>query len=329
METEPHTQARLFVEAGQPERALAVLEAGIRPLQFSRALILLSQMKWREGFAAYLHRTPRWNFQRMNPRLKLIERWSDFHAHDTAIIGEQGIGDQLTFMRWFNPSHAAPLYCDPKLAPILPAWMNARPITQRVVENHAVMLGDLPYLLGANGLPPPLNIGYPVAPATNERPFIGIAWQSGTPPADQAGASVLSYKSFPLTELIAITNTLHCHVVIVQRNPDAGSLEYIARHSLNPVTDFSALNENLAAMLLVLAGMDHYIGVSSTLTHLLASLEKPAYIMVPWPADYRFPGVGQRSPWFPTFTVQRQQANGSWVQAIQDATLNLQGEFFR
>lgn len=317
METDTHTQARLLIEAGQPQRAIDTLNAGIRTLQFTRALTLLSLERWREGFEAYRYRTPRHNFARMNPRIKLLDSLTDFKPGDTALIGEQGIGDQLTFLRWHYPALNVPLYCDPKLVPILPRWMNARPSTERIIESHAIMLGDLPYLLNVNGVPPPLTLQPDNAP--HGESFIGIAWQSGTPPADQQGMSVLSFKSVPLPMLLRITNAVRCTVIILQRNPDAASLEFIKSESVNPVHDCSRTNDELAVMLNCLNDLCGYIGVSSTTTHLLASLGKPAHIMVPWPADYRYPGQLSRSPWFPAFTIHRQDANGSWADAEMEA----------
>lgn len=317
MEADANTQARLLIEAGQPQRALDMLSEEIGRLQFTRALTLLSLERWREGFAAYLHRPPRRNFARMNPRVKVLDSLTDFKPGDTALIGEQGIGDQLAFMRWHYPALNVPLYCDPKLVPILPRWMNAQPAGTPIKEGHAIMAGDLPYLLNVNGVPPPLIMTPDISYV--ERPAIGIAWQSGTPPSDQGGASVLAFKSVPLPMLLRITNSVHCTLVVIQRNLNPTTLKFIENESVNPVYDASNTHDDLANHMKQLRTLSGYVGVSSTTTHLLASLAKPAHIMVPWPADYRYPGNGARSPWFPTFTIHRQDAGGSWNDAEMEA----------
>jgi hypothetical protein len=82
------------------------------------------------------------------------------------------------------------------------------------------------------------------------------------------------------------------------------------------VHDLSALNEDLEAMLALLALVDEYVGVSNTNMHLRAGVGRTARVLVPQPPEWRWMAVGEASPWFPGFRVYRQHVDGEWRDAL-------------
>ena len=70
-------------------------------------------------------------------------------------------------------------------------------------------------------------------------------------------------------------------------------------------------------MLALLSLLDEYIGVSNTNMHLIAGLAKPAKVLIPFPPEFRWMEKG-RSPWFPNFSLYRQDKSGSWDKAFEE-----------
>jgi hypothetical protein len=76
------------------------------------------------------------------------------------------------------------------------------------------------------------------------------------------------------------------------------------------------VNADLEEALAVLAAIDEYVGVSSTLVHLHASVGGTARIVVPFPYEWRWMETGDASPWFPRATIYRQAADGYWTASL-------------
>ena len=79
-----------------------------------------------------------------------------------------------------------------------------------------------------------------------------------------------------------------------------------------PVHDASFANGELDDILALMSAVDDYVGVSNTNTHLRAGTGGAMRVLVPHPPEWRWGLQGDRSPWFPTARVERQQLNGRW-----------------
>lgn len=316
-------QARLLMEAGYTERAIDLMDTFIDQIQFTRALALLSLERWAAGWEAYRYRPTRGTFMQRHPNIRFINKLAQVTKH-TAIFGEQGIGDELSFLRWIpiakQHGYHLPLFCNEKLAPILSLSFRARTGAPDATIREALLMGDLPHIFPLNGIPHPIPIQRTLAPGfivpEKESMIIGVAWESGTRPVDQGSTTVMQYKHFPIEYIADIVNSLDCIVVIVQRRPDPYSLTRFHDLVKRPIINRSDDNEDLARFAATLGKLDTYVGISSVTTHLLASLRKPIHICVPWPADFRFPGNAETSPWFPLARIHRQTARGDWTQAV-------------
>jgi hypothetical protein len=73
-------------------------------------------------------------------------------------------------------------------------------------------------------------------------------------------------------------------------------------------------------MLALLDLVDAYVGVSNTNTHLRAGTGRPSHVLVPHPPEWRWMHAGERSPWFPEFSLYRQQrpdaGRSGWENAL-------------
>ena len=252
------------------------------------------------------------------------------------LLGEQGLGDVLFFLRYAKPLAEAGarfhVHADPRLEPLL---RRALPIErwlrepQSPPDAQALWVGDLPLFARplAGEVAPALRIP-PLPervqrmrerlPATGRR-RIGVAWKAGTPPgAGPAGQQLLS-KEVPVESLAQLFAGRDVDCIVLQRHPEREALERFG--AIAPVHDFSAANDDLEDMLALLSLLDDYVGVSSTNVHLLAAAGGRGRILVPHPAEWRWQLSGA-SPWFPQFSVHRQARDGDWSGALR----SLQGE---
>jgi hypothetical protein len=120
------------------------------------------------------------------------------------------------------------------------------------------------------------------------------------------------HKEIPLKRLGAAVRGVNGSLIALQRNPQPGELEELSGHAAKPVHDLTALNEELEAMLALLALIDDYIGVSNTNMHVRAGVGRTARVLVPRPAEWPWMISGNKSPWFPGFRIYRQDPDGDW-----------------
>lgn len=304
--------------AQHPEHPEARLNLGI---------IQLARGRWSSGWRHYVHRH-NWT----EPRLALPS-WAEYpsgnHTDHLLLLSEQGLGDELFFLR-FAPSLAVrglklTYRCSPKLAPLLASlpWMNSSPsMPDKKAFDRTLWVGDLPLLLGADkdeSLPPPLKLS--PAPTSlhkidnffpkKKNQFVGLTWRAGL-----RGHSKL-HKEMPIEALIQALNSLDATGVVLQRDPEARELELLHSKCRLPPVDLSALNDNLEDMLAALSLLDEIWGVSNTNVHMAAGLGVSLRVFVPWPAEWRWMESGDKSPWFKGATLYRETPSGGWASALE------------
>lgn len=143
-------------------------------------------------------------------------------------------------------------------------------------------------------------------------PYLGLTWRAGTAPEHQRGPDWVLHKEIPLKRLGAAVRGVNGSLIALQRNPQPGELDELSGHAARPVHDLTALNEELEAMLALLALIDDYIGVSNTNMHVRAGVGRTARVLVPRPAEWPWMISGNESPWFPGFRIYRQDPDGDW-----------------
>ncbi len=271
----------------------------------------------------------------------------DIAGKRVLLIGEQGIGDEVFFLRYAvaikqRGAHLVCL-CDDKIASIL---QRAELFNQIAVHGAALPDGDVRFLVGDL----PLVVGtaaaerWNVQPASlcltvlEERvramrthlagvgpaPYIGITWRAGTPPEEQQGrVDRALFKQVPLAQFGAALEQIPGTVISLQRKLRAGEMDAAKSAFRRDVHDFSRVNDDLEDMLALLTLMHEYVGVSNTNMHLMAGLGGRARVLVPNPPEWRWMCHGTVSPWFAGFALYRQSTDGDWTKALRDLALDL------
>ncbi len=327
-----------FRATGKPEKAIESYRAAIRlrpadaDAHVNLGLVHLSLGNFRDGWKEY-----DWQWRRegapVRPFSPTFWEGTDLGGRDVFLHAEQGLGDELFFLRfvpWLRQKGAGRvIYCaNPKIASLLtrtPIIDEVLAVEARPAERALVLsVGDLPRLLGmehANQIPSAVTL-VPL-PAEVEAlrkrlaalgppPYLGITWRGGTTKKNAL------YKEIPLAKLATGFRNTHATMVILQRNPLPHEIEAFSQTLGRPVHDFSALNENLEQMLALLAVIDDYVGVSNANMHLRAAVGRTARVLVPTPPEWRWMAEGKESPWFPGFSVYRQGYDGNWDGALRE-----------
>ena len=303
--------------------------------RFHRALLLLAQGRFEEGWEAYLFR-PWAQSQAANLHRQTLPR--DLTGRHIYLRRDQGLGDEIFFLR-FAPELAgrgARIVYQSGVA--IASIVERLPCIDALIDEGEkpgedaipILVGDLPYLLEARsaaGVPPPVALtpapGY--IAAMRERlasfgppPYIGVTWRAGT--GDEPGAF---FKLAPLGEIAKALGATDGTVLVLQRHPEAGEIEEFSHGLGREAYDLTALNDDLEDMLALLALLDEYVTVSNTNVHLRAGAGGTCRVLVPNPAEYRWMAEGDESPWFPGSKVYRQGVDGDWETAFRTLTEDL------
>ena len=290
--------------------------------RFLEATGLLTLGRNTEGWPAYASRPSRLAAQARNPEIVADPQPLTGDGRRIRIYAEQGLGDELFFLR-FAPAlrargHRLSLVCQPKLARFL-AQQDALFDEVNAASPGDVDLcaasGDLPVVSAQESAPPlPLKIDGKRAAELAESlrtfgppPYVGATWRAG---------SRAWGKEIPCEALAAAFAPLNASIVILQRNPQGDELHRFRQALGRDALDLSAAVEELSDALAVLSVLNDYVGVSNTNMHLLAGLRgRSARVLVPTPPEWRWGMGGSRSSWFPDFSLYRQRVGSEWGAA--------------
>lgn len=287
--------------------------------RFLEASALLSLGRYAEGWPLYRYRSSRARHPQVIPEPHALQG----ESKRIRIYAEQGLGDEIFFLR-FVPALRAQgqrldLVCEPKLARFLagqPPVFDEINAAQPTPADLCLASGDLPIAAGLDSAPPfPLRPDAAAQARMAERlrafgppPYIGVTWRAGT--------EAWSKHVFP--ELLAQTLApVDARIVILQRNASAQESKRFREALGRDVLDLGPSSEELGDALALLSLLDDYLAVSNTNVHLLAGLEKKrARILVLTPPEWRWGLIGRASPWFPGFSLYRQRVGRDWGEAI-------------
>jgi Tfp pilus assembly protein PilF len=310
-------------------REVIARQPGMAAVRFALALMLLSVGQWREGWREYVWRGNILGKRDGAPPLPLPR---DLKGKHVLLLGEQGVGDVLFFLRFAEELRARgavpAVACEAKLATLLKGCVARFEKDEQAPADFRVWLGDLPAVLESEATPPALALA--VDPVRRQQarerlallgpaPYLGITWRAGTDVLrrqefghDRAALS----KEMPPEELGAAVRGWPGTLVALQRGPYAGELEAAARGAGAAVHDVTLPDDDLEGSLAMLCALDEYAGVSSTNVHLLAGAGRTGRILVPYPPEFRWMRREGESDWFPGFPVYRQGADRDWSKPL-------------
>ena len=319
------------IEHVGPDRS----SAHYRSAKLDEANCLLALGHWRRGWEAYSARAVRLGWRERFPQLVDDARSVAALAQPSRIliVGEQGLGDELFFLR-FAPylrerGHELVGIFDRRLLPLISGLfteLHALDDDPTPRADVTVLSGDLPLATG-QAVAPALPLA--VDPLRRERmegrlrsfgppPYIGVTWRAGALPEERTvRGGVYLVKEIPITGLASALAAVNARVVVLQRRPAAEDQPAFKNALGRAALDMSDVNQDLGDALAALSLLHDYVGPSNTNTHLRAALNAPARVLVPFPAEWRWGVRGSATQWFPGFAVYRQSRESGWGEALK------------
>jgi predicted O-linked N-acetylglucosamine transferase (SPINDLY family) len=342
----PHyNRGNLLAQLGRRAEAVEAFAAALRQepeeasTRWNRSHALLALGRLAEGWRDYAYRwgVPDWPKQRATAR----PRWrgnAPVAGRRILVWGEQGLGDRIQFCRYVpllaaRGAHVL-LETDPRLVTLLRglegveriAAFDGAPFPDSEFDLQIPLLA-LPMAFGEARIEDiPARVPYLRAPeaaqarwrgelgaaAAAGAPVIGVAW-SGNPKPDPA-------RSIALAEFARLLDAPAAFLGLQRdlRPEDAPALARLGRlrHFGERIADMS----DTAALC---AGCELVITIDTSLAHLAGAMGKPVWILLPFPADWRWLEGREDSPWYPTARLYRQTRPGDWSGVLAQVARDL------
>jgi hypothetical protein len=320
-------------EMGYPDRARPFLEQAIRidpdhsTARFNLAVALLLMGDYEQGWRAY---ESRWNFEHLAGTLPAYSepRWQgeDLQGRRLLIIGEQGLGDCIQFVRYMEPLQAQGariiLQVPTALVSLFQIEGGETIGFDQPVPDFDVWcpMMSLPAVMKTTVATIPRSLSYiqPAAPAVSDwhqrlgaktRLRVGVSWSG------RRDTWINQHKSVPF-ELIAemIQRNPQYQWVNLQVDADEEQSRILAESG---VSVYPGTIQCMADTAALIACLDVVISVDSAVSHLSAAMGRPTWIILnQFAVDWRWFVDRGDSPWYPTAKLFRQPCQGDWITVL-------------
>ena len=346
-------KALLLDHLGDRERPLELLRQAVslapndEYAQYNIGLHHLKYAEYAPGWDGYEHRRSFESFVGRYRRFALPE-WSNEPLENRVllVLPEQGLGDEIMFGSCV-PDVAAQarhviVECDQKLEAIFRRSFQGCTIVsrQRTLENDWVnRISPKPDLLAAAGSlarrfrrdpadfpqraylhadPQAVAAWKAKLDALGPGRKIGLSWRGGT------GFTGKTRRSFSLADLLPILRLPGLQFVNLQYTDVRDEMRALEqRHSIRVHHWQDAIDDYDHTAALV-GALDGVLTVCTAIVHLSGALGRPALVMVPFGADWRYGASGERMLWYPSVRLVRQGTVGEWGDVLQEISRRLQ-----
>jgi tetratricopeptide (TPR) repeat protein len=308
-------------------RHALTLDADHADAQHNLALLHLRRGEFAEGWALY---EKRWQASKYAPiEVPGIVEWKGepIAGRKLLLVGEQGHGDQLQFVRYaavlermgatvdaLVPRNIAELVSgvrgvDRVLTDKPPHgydfWTPMMSVPYRVASIEPRVPAEIPYLHVSAA-----RIGeWPrrVAERAGTRRRVGIVWAGSPSFANDR------FRSMPLAALDALAGVPDIAWFSLQKGAARAQLEGSALKAFD-LTDHV---DDFADTAAFVEQLDLVIAVDTSVAHLAGALGKPVWVLLPANYDWRWMLDRDDSPWYPTMRLFRQTTLGDWAPVVE------------
>jgi len=302
-----------------------------RPARFNYASLLLSQGRWREGFAEY-----EWRYSKAQyypGYLRGVPEWTGKEPVGTkvALWNDQGYGDVLHFSRFIADVVARGHEVYVLVAPALKRLLSGLDGVAGVLATGDTMpvcaaqiaLSSLPHALAVEnpaqtwrGPYLPVAAGTPL-PKRAGRRSVGLVWAGDS---SYASDEVRSLTLARLEPLLAVEGVDWWSL---QVGPAREQIEHTGWNG--QITDVGATLSDFADTAAVMQELDLIITVDTAVAHLAGALGRPTWVMLRALGDWRWQLEGESTDWYPSLRLFRQPTVGDWETVIASVVRALQG----
>ncbi len=335
LEDAPFIEACAYHDLGRFDDAARLLDdlAHANPandaVAWNRALLLFLRGQWDAAWhaAERRHETPR----RLGHFRELPGtpwRGEPIEGKTLLVQLEQGLGDQVQFLRFCKPLKARGARVIFEAAPPLASLLRGSPYIDTLILrgdprppfDYAAHLMSLPFLLGtgadllADALPPfELPSAAPdaiVRACDVPDARIGLVWGGEPRHHNDRNRSIGLAPLAPLLEIQGI------RWFSLQKGAREAELQALAPALRERVTDLAPLLGDFTDTAHAVRQLDLVITVDTSVAHIAGSLGVPTWILLPFIPDWRWTASGADTGWYPSARLWRQSARGDWAPVI-------------
>lgn len=314
------------------------------------AIALLKNGNYAEGWEHYAWRTRMPEEAATYLRFPYPE-WDGGNVAGKSVLvyAEQGLGDEIMFASCLpevlREARQVTLECDPRLAALFQRSFSGCAVfgRKRTQANAWVRslepqpdvqtpIGSLARHVRREPSDFPAHSGYlKPDPAKVERwrarlaalgpgRKIGLSWRGGLLKTGRAR------RSLELGELASLLKLEGANFVSLQYGAgiadEIARLEQTHRVRVLHVPEATDDYDEAAALIYALGGV---ISVCTAVVHLTGALGRPALVLAPYSAEWRYGARGEEMLWYPSARVLRQRAPGDWSTVLSEARATLAG----
>ncbi len=333
-----------LIELGRFSEAKAAFERAIAinpecaEAHHNRSLVLLLTAQFEDGWKEYEWRWRHKGFS--TPLRPFPQQWWNGSAQEVEkllVWGEQGIGDEVQFSglirHIISRGIKVVIECDHRLVLLLRRSFPGTVVVERTDPpapllkdpsiTHQIPMASIPRVLGLS--PDSMSFQNPFIiidekerdrfrseyKADGDPLLVGISWRSGNRQEGQK-------RSIGLESWGPIFRAPGARFVNLQYGECSEELQEAHSHfgvkvledeRINPLRDLESFTAQMAAM-------DMVISVDNSTVHFAGAMGVKVWTMLPTVPDWRWGLVGDKTRWYPTMRLFRQEERGKWEPVI-------------
>lgn len=306
---------------------------------FSRSTLYLTMGDLEKGFEAYEWR---WKAYNENPRRFNLPMWEGQDLTDQTLLvhAEQGLGDTIQFVRYLKilkaqfPTLTIVFESQNQLVPIL----KQQPYIDRVLSrneqppfaHYQIPLMSIPRIVKTTLETIPAQTPYLQHDQTLTQEWkekladdhnlkVGICWQGNAQYKSVSLRRAVIAKSIalslfgPLTDIKGVTLYSLQQINGEDQITDCPFKDKIVTFDAS----FDQQHGRFMDTAAVMQNLDLVITVDTGTAHLAGALNTPTWIMLSFPADWRWLRNRTDSPWYSTVRLFQQTKTGEWEPVIK------------
>jgi tetratricopeptide (TPR) repeat protein len=288
-------------------------------------VVQLLQGDWERGWAGYEMRLaePESAARRFSEPL-----WNgeSYEGETLLVHAEQGLGDTVQFSRYLRMAkhHGGELVleCQPELEEL----MNSANGPDRVVPRGAALphfdrhtpLMSLARIFGTTPDTVPVTGGAYLKPPRERTEAwrkrigrgkglnVGVAWAGNPKHKNDRN------RSLPCAALEGLAGIEGVRLYSLQKGAAAAELSRAGWASEGEVEDLNPELRTVGDTAAAASELDLVISADSMVAHLAGALARPVWTLITFSPDWRWMASGERTPWYPTMRLFRQDHAGDW-----------------
>jgi hypothetical protein len=323
-------------ELGHPARAIpflqhaSVLDPRNITTRFNLAVTYLLKGDYAQGWPAY---EARWDYEHLagtEPKFAQPRWRGEALAGKTIlVVGEQGHGDNIQFVRFLWNLHAQGARVKLQVTDGLVPLLSLGGIISQV-GRYTDDMGEFDYWVPIMSLPGILGITLDTLPRVqsylNADPAAVRAWQQRLGPktrmrvgfcwSGRPDSWLNQHKAVPFeTMLDLIESTPEYEWINLQVDASDEQEAELARAG---VTRYPGSVHSFADTAALMQNLDVIVGVDTAVSHLAGALGRPVWLMLnAYATDWRWLMDRDSSPWYSTVRLFRQPSRGDWASVTK------------